>query len=829
MSRLPFARKSTLEVRSLQSPLLDARSRWNALAPGSVQLGDPKLRSLSNRNFDYLLSLDPQRFLHAWFVHAGIPCQSGAGYGGWERDQGLRFTGHFFGHYLSAMAQSATLARDRSRDRAVAALRVAIDGLARVQSELARRDPGNAGYVAPFPVSYLPAGEDGLLVPFYNLHKVLAGLLDVYRHVSGALGDRALLIAAAFGRWLGDWADRYDDDVQLQQTEYGGMNEALYNLFEVTRDPAHLRAAEHFDEIDLFRRLASGEDVLAGKHANTTIPKVIGAITRYRVLAGMNVGGDAPLPADVYRRAAENFFAIVLRDHTYANGGNSIAEHFHPPGTLMNQATNGITWGYGENSTAEGCNVYNMRKLAQALFALTGDVGYADYDEWALRNSVVASANFDTAMVTYFQPMTAGYAKVFGAPQGEFWCDQGTGIESLSALGASSAYSSLGHLAVTQYWTSKIVDLQNDVVLEVTADLPGDDHVQIRVSCGPSVPTVRLHLRIPAWASGEPTLTRHGRVVHRVRQGGFIELTVSDGDEIRLQLPSSITAITHAEDPDWAAFAYGPVLLAAPINRVRVGDSYEAGVLVRMSTADTSSPRVIQVKSPTRWLEDIASHVPAIPGCRLRFQLRDLNRNGDELILEPYEWLDDARYAIYFAVQESEAEDCSDPSRRRAEGQALIDRVTAFDDSNAEAGKAFERSKSATGYQASRRYRAAGPGVGAWFAYTLAVAPTNSLSILQLDLCGGTDAGAFRILVDGELLGVEDMGAHSEGWYTRHISIPQGAIDRARVSVDSRGSELRDGRGEPIRCVRVRLENNGERQARLFGISVLQRAKEDER
>ena len=68
----------------------------------------------------------------------------------------------------------------------------------------------------------------------------------------------------------------------------------------------------------------------------------------------------------MYRTAAENFWRIVTEDHTYANGGNSQAEHFHQPGTLHAFATNGETQGYGENSTSEGCNEYNLLKLTRA-------------------------------------------------------------------------------------------------------------------------------------------------------------------------------------------------------------------------------------------------------------------------------------------------------------------------------------------------------------------------------------------------------------------------------------------------------------------------------
>ena len=66
--------------------------------------------------------------------------------------------------------------------------------------------------------------------------------------------------------------------------EYGGMNEALYNLFYMTGNEHFEAVAECFDETALFDQLAAGNDVLPNKHANTTIATFIGAFKRYQVL-----------------------------------------------------------------------------------------------------------------------------------------------------------------------------------------------------------------------------------------------------------------------------------------------------------------------------------------------------------------------------------------------------------------------------------------------------------------------------------------------------------------------------------------------------------------
>ncbi|HWV50903.1 MAG TPA: beta-L-arabinofuranosidase domain-containing protein, partial [Microbacterium sp.] len=452
------------------------------LAPArleDVTVQDPYLRNAAEKTLDYVLSLDPERLLFSFYRQAGLPPTTTRGYGGWEREEGTRFQGHFFGHVISALSQAyASCEGAATGERILERLSAAVLGLDRCQQAYAAAHPDAAGYVSPFAPDLLPSGGDGLLVPFYNLHKVLAGLLDAHRYAPGEVGDVALRVASGFGSWIEKYAAALEDPAIILATEYGGMNEALYRLYAITGDPVHRRAAERFDEIDLFRSLAAGDDILAGRHANTTIPKLVGALKRHTVLTAR---GEAGADLDMHRAAAESFWRIVVDDHTYANGANSQSEHFHAPGTLYARANNGAVTGYGENSTAEGCNEYNMLKLSRALFALTGDVRYADYDEQAFINSILASQNPETGMVTYFQPQRAGYAKVFGQPDDQFWCDHGTGIESFTKLGDGIYALDADAVVVNRFVSSELRMPERNLRLIQTADVPRDEDVRLRV------------------------------------------------------------------------------------------------------------------------------------------------------------------------------------------------------------------------------------------------------------------------------------------------------------------------------------------------------------
>ncbi|WZO54602.1 glycoside hydrolase family 127 protein [Microbacterium sp. LWH7-1.2] len=535
-----------------------------------VLLEDPYLVNGNQKMVDYLLSLDPERFLYSFYTQAGLSTTAQP-YGGWERTSGTRFQGHFFGHYISALSQAYATEDDAATKAALLdKLTTAVDGLAGAQTAYAAKDPTNAGYVSPFPTSVLPSGGGGLLVPFYNLHKVLAGLLDAHQQAPAALADEALSVASGFGTWVRDWAARQSNPASIPSTEYGGMNEALYELYSITEDPAHKRAAEYFDEVTLFQQLAAGQDVLDGKHANTTIPKLIGALTRYTVFTDnphlyATLTDAEKSGLEMYRAAAANFWQIVVDDHTYANGGNSQSEHFHGANELYEHATNGRTTGYGENSTSEICNEYNMLKLTRALFQVQPDVKYADFYEHAYINAILAQQNPDTGMMTYFQPMAAGYAKVFGRETDEFWCDHGTATESFTKLGDSIYFRKGSTVYVNMFRSSVYTSEEQNLRLTQTANVPADDTVTYSVDSldgGALADGTTLRLRVPGWIAGSASLSINGvaQDVAALEADGYLVVGVSDGDQLTYTVPAEVRVNDDSENPDWVAFTYGPVL-----------------------------------------------------------------------------------------------------------------------------------------------------------------------------------------------------------------------------------------------------------------------------
>jgi len=803
----------------------------------NVTLHDEYLVNANEKTIDYLLSLDSEKFLYSWYKQAGLTPTTPSGYGGWERESGTRFQGHFFGHYISSLSQAYATTTDAGvKQRLLDELTQAVDGLKRVQDAIAASNQSIAGYVSPFPVSYLPAGKDGLLVPFYNLHKVLAGLIDASQYAPDDVAQKALTVASGFGTWVKNYAASLSNPASILNTEYGGMNEALYELYAITKNPDHKRAAEYFDEVTLFQQLANGQDVLNGKHANTTIPKLMGALTRYKVFtddpdlyATLTQAEKDALP--MYRTAAENFWQIVIDHHTYANGANSQSEHFHGADTLYAFATNGVTSGYGENSTAEGCNEYNMLKLSHALFSVTKDVKYADYYESTFINTILASQNPETGMVTYFQPQTAGYAKVFGTPLDQFWCDHGTGIESFTKLNDSIYFTDPTAVYVNQFRSSELRSAAHNLRLTQTADVPASPTVTLRADAldgGAVAEGTVLKLRVPGWAASAPALTVNGvaQDVAALTAGGYISLPVADGDVIVYTIQAEVAVVDGTENPNWVAFAYGPVLLATELSRTNVDATYTAGVLVSMGVADKSLNSNIVVADPAAWKANAAANIERIADgenangiTTMRFTLHDVDSASAALTFEPYYSMYGARYATYMTLIQPDSAEAQalilKGKQQLRVSETTIDSLTSFDDNNSEADKNYKYSKSSVGVYNGNGYRDGQRATDAWFQYEMIVDPSLSKNHLGVRYYGGDNGRTFDVYLNDVLLKHETVtnANGSTSWYIQYDEIPKAVLDgiEAKDSYkrDQNGEYVLDADGQRIPVVTVRFQGNG--------------------
>lgn len=765
-----------------------------------VRVADGYLINAGQKEITYLLSFDTDRLLVEFRTQAGLDTKGVRNYGGWEAGYSAlnnpdgatnpnRFTGHFVGHYISAIseAQRSTFATNEQKELLAAKLKAMVLGIREAQEAYAEKDPANAGFFPAFKVDAVPNGKDGLIVPFYNLHKVEQGMVHACMYATDdETRDAARAASVDFAKWIVNWKSAHSD-VDMLRTEYGGMNDALYQVAGIAGNTADkkkaLEAAHLFDEIGLFRSLADGQDVLNGKHANTTIPKLTGAMQRYVVYTSdrelydsLSADGQSEL-TDLYLKAAQNFWDIVINHHTYVNGGNSQSEHFHTPNQLWKDATaNGDSsngGGYQNNSTVETCNEHNMLKLTRLLSQVTRQAKYSEYYEHTFINSIVASQNPETGMTEYFQPMKAGYPKVFGTQYGEFWCCQGTGIENFAKLNDSMWFTDTNDVYVNMFRSSIFVDERHGLKITQTADVPKRTTVTFKVEAldeglgrGASG-IVNLKLRLPEWTTADAAL--NGRKASDLTKddNGWLTVAVQAGDTVTYELPAKLQAHTAQDNKNWVAFTYGPLVLAGSLKSTDATSNYGyGGILVRTAAFDASSNAMAQIFpskvdgkeiGTAQWLENFERNLVRVndpnDGEELTFEFRNVEGEAAGVKLQPYYSLYKTTYAVYWDLAEVDSEayqhqiiSAKDEERDNAFNTDLLD---AFDnqEQNEKGSHNLNKVNSTAGSYEDRPYREA--ELDGWISYDLIVNRQSEKNYLGVLLyAGDADRNGFDVWID---------------------------------------------------------------------------------
>ena len=562
----------------------------------------------------YLKSLDADKLLKGFCEIADIELDAEK-YGGWETSA---IQGHTLGHYLTATAQSYISSKDEDFKKITDYM---VSVLAKCQAE--------NGYLAAIPENHYEKIEkgdaDGTWVPWYSLHKILAGLVSVYEFTEN---PQALKVASNLGDWVYSRTSKWSPETQkcVLNIEYGGMNDVLYDLYKFTKSEKHLSAAHSFDEITLFEPLYNGEDILNGKHANTTIPKIKGALNRYLVTK-----------EDYYLQVAKNFWDIVINNHTYITGGNSEWEHFGESKILDGERT---------NCNCETCNTYNMLKLTRDLFKITGDAKYADYYENTFINAILSSQNPKTGMTTYFQPMATGYFKVYSSPTDHFWCCTGSGMENFSKLSDSIYFNNAENLYVNRFTSSKIKWEEKDLEITQTADLP---NVKLTVNGSAKA---KIVLRIPEWTT-IPIIKINGEKIEYSATNNLIILEKEwNNDTIEYTLPMNVTVHRLPDNQNAVAFKYGPYVLSANMGNSEMNTTTTGvNVTIPESNLNISDTLVIENDSVENWLKNINENLVKDEN-DLFFTLKGTNQN---LVFSPHYKQHTNRYGIYFHLEEKES------------------------------------------------------------------------------------------------------------------------------------------------------------------------------
>ena len=538
-----------------------------------VQILDNYYLSAQKSDIAFLKKMDTARLLAGFRTTAGIDTKGVRPYGGWEDSL---LGGHCVGHYLTALAQAVKVTGDKELKEKSQTL---IAGLEECQKKL------GTGFLFGAKVEdkedvekqfdILEGKKKGeTWVPWYNMHKVLAGLVDTYKYTGN---ETALLVAEKLGDWIYERVSKWDlkTNQKVLETEYGGMNDCLYELYSYSHNKHHLEAAQKFDEKALFLMAAKGEkNCLDGKHANTQIPKFIGAIKRYNVLKQL---GEAKQEDEAYLVDAEKFFEMVVKRHSFVTGGISVMEHFRKDYHLDEIRT---------QTNCESCCAHNMLKLAKELFKATRKKEYADYYETTLRNAIMGAVKTESGAASYFTPMATGYYKTFGEEKPEknmFWCCTGSGMENFTKLGDSIYFRANDTLLVNQYVASKVTWEEKNLVLTQKSDVTKSEEISFVLNAlhDKEISDVAIALRIPDWMHGEATIYVNG--AEKMTAAGnseyvLLERNWEDGDVIMAKYPMSVESVGLLDQDAVFAFRYGPTVLAAKLGKEKMGEATWAGI-----------------------------------------------------------------------------------------------------------------------------------------------------------------------------------------------------------------------------------------------------------
>lgn len=481
-------------------------------------------------------------------------------------------------------------------------------------------------------------------VPWYTMHKILEGLVYTYEYTGY---EPALEIAVKLGDWVCERTSKWDDATHktILSIEYGGMNDVMYELYHITGNDKYAVAAHMFDEDSLFESIRNDTaNVLNDQHANTTIPKILGAVKRYEYCHGKKIDGKV-VDASEYLETAKVFWQMVIDHHTYATGANSEWERFGQDDVLNRERT---------NCNCETCNVYNMLKLSREMFAITGEVKYADYYENAFINDILASQNPETGMTTYFQAMATGYFRVYSTEFDSFWCCTGSGMESFTKLGDCIYFYDTDSVYVNLYLSSILSYETLGLTLTQTTDIPISDKAEFKLKLDEDK-SFSLKLRIPDWAKDTVTVTVNGEAVAYENINGYATVTRTwqNGDSVAITIPLGFEAYNMVDGLNTVAFKYGPVLLAAELGSDDMATTYTGmGVLIPETSVidddtlilnDGIQPKDVRT-NPDAYFERLSND-------SLEFRF---TATGDDLTFSPYYRLYNQRYGIYWKLAAAE-------------------------------------------------------------------------------------------------------------------------------------------------------------------------------
>ncbi len=727
----------------------------------SVRLLESPFKVAQQTDLKYILSLDADRLLAPYFKEAGLETKV-INYPNWE-NTGL--DGHIGGHYISALAEMyAATGNQKIKQR----LDYMLDGLEKCQQK-----NGN-GYIGGVPGSKalwdeiaqgkIEAGSFSLnnkWVPWYNIHKVYAGLVDAY-NLTGNEKAKKMFIQ------LSDWCltltkNLSDDQIQqMLRSEHGGMNEVFADVAAITGDKKYLVLAQKFSHKEILDPLLENKDALNGIHANTQIPKVIGFM---RVA---EVSGDKN-----WANAANFFWNTVINNRTISIGGNSVREHFNPSTDFSSMLES--------REGPETCNSYNMLKLSKHLFLADPSSKYMDYYERTTYNHILSSQHPDGGFV-YFTPIRPRHYRVYSEAQHSFWCCVGSGLENHGKYGELIYAHDQKNLYVNLFIPSTLNWKEKGILLTQNTKFPFVEQSSLTLTLK-KPQQFAIKFRYPSWIEdGKMKIKVNNKEISITKDANSyvsIDRKWKTGDLIFITLPMHNKTEQLPDKSDWVSFVHGPIVLAAitdttDLKGLIADDSRMGHIAGGPIYPIEDAPLLVSNNA------DLATSLKPVENKSFTFSTSDLiyQEKYKNLQLVPFFQIHDARYMLYwpFTTQEKLPE-LQKAMKEREEAQMKLEAITldlvTAGEQQPESDHNFKGEKTDTGMFKERHYRN-GQGL---FSYDLKN-PNLDARQLRITYFGADNNKNFDIFVNEVLVATLNMdGTEGNQFIDKIIELPAAILD----------------------------------------------------
>ena len=761
---------------------------------GDITLLDGPLKHARDLNVQVLLKYDCDRMLAPYRKEAGLQPRKPS-YPNWD---GL--DGHVGGHYLTALAINAATGNEECRKRMeymISELQLVLD------ANNQRHEAWCHNYIGGVPNSAkmwtaFSKGDFGpyfgTWAPFYNIHKMYAGLRDAWLYCGN---EQAKNLFLKFCDWAVDITRDLNDE-QMERmlgNEHGGMNEVLADAYAITGEQKYMDCARRFSHKMLLVPLENGKDCLDNMHANTQIPKVIG----YQRIA--------ELAHDVqYHNASEYFWEIVTRQRSLAFGGNSRREHFPTKENCIDYIN--------DIDGPESCNTYNMLKLTEDLNRVKPNGMYGDFYETAMFNHIISAQHPQHGGYVYFTPARPRHYRNYSAPNKAMWCCVGTGMEDHGKYGQfvwthdKGVKAENDALYVNLFVASELNWKDRKMVIRQQTAFPYAETSVVEVAKGKG--TFILKVRKPSWCD-DFTVKGVGFDADSYEENGFvcIKRKWKKGDQVKISMPMHAYIKPMVNVPQYVAIMYGPIMLGMKTGnedmRSLIADDsrfgqYAGGKKLALDKAPILLPK---------HLDDIAKDLKPIPGKPLHFKLATHMENAIEGELQPFFEIHDSRYMMYWlALGENDYKAymqklADEEKARQALENRTVDKVSPGEQ-QPETDHRMETDNSEKGNTEGVFFRDAKDGH--YFSYLMQTKGETDLS-LQLKFWGQDEwrTSEFDIYIDDRLLTSVN---NSHRWRTTQFKTVDYAIP----------SELVKGKKE----VRVKfVAHKGKQVGQIYGVRLV--------